>query len=242
MTDLDPSTVLRSSEVPGLSDKWEDVDLAACCVFNDFPLEPCDNEVILSSPIGFIGSSTDEIHHAKDFLRRHSTLKQLLSAKLPDDWDDANSIWSILTDKLLYCQSDTSDSVIYFPYDSLKAESAKQRFFDAALNNEPCPGTSYIDSCNIAELYRDQLYDAVPIPNKKTLNTAEATASSNVPTGKTIFPQYVEDKYEDLEIHTSYKFDPATSICATYLWTENIGYPKDLVTATAYHTEGYKLW
>ena len=59
---------------------------------------------------------------------------------------------------------------------------------------------------------------------------------------RTIFSQYVEDKYEDLEIHTSYKYDPATSICATYLWTENVWYPKDLVTATAYHTEGYKLW
>ena len=168
----------------------------------------------------------------------------MLSANLPDDCNDADSIWSILTDKLLYCQSDTSDSVRYFSYDSLKAKSAKQRFFDAALNNEPCSNTSYIDRCNIAELYRDQLYDAVPLPNKKkkTLNTAEATASSNVPTQKTVFPQYVEDKYEDLEVHTSYKFDPATSICATYLWTENVGYPKDLVTATAYHTEGYKLW
>ena len=76
----------------------------------------------------------------------------------------------------------------------------------------------------------------------KTLNTAEAIVSSNVPTGKTIFPQCVEDMYEDLEIHTSYKYDPATSICATYFWTENIGYPEDLVTATACHTEGYKLW
>ena len=206
------------------------------------PLEPSDNEVILSSPIGFVGSSTDEIDYAKDFLKRHSTLKQFLSAKLPDDWDDANSIWSILTDKLQYCQSDISDSVRHFSCDSLKAESAKQRFFDAPINNEPCSGISYIGSCNIAELYRDQLYDAVPIPNKKTLNTAEATASSNVPIGKTIFPQYAEDKYEDLEIHTSHKYDPATSICATYLWTENVGCPKDLVTATAYHTEGYMLW
>ena len=76
---------------------------------------------------------------------------------------------------------------------------------------------------------------------KKTLKTAEATASNNVPTKK-IFPQYVENKYEDLEVHTSYKFDPAKSICATYLWTENVGYPKELVTATAYNTEGYKLW
>ena len=52
----------------------------------------------------------------------------------------------------------------------------------------------------------------------------------------------MENKYEDLEVHTSYKFDPAKSICATYLWTENVGYPKELVTATAYNTEGYKLW
>ena len=52
----------------------------------------------------------------------------------------------------------------------------------------------------------------------------------------------MEDRYQDLEINTSYKYNPETSICATYLWTENVGYPKDLVTATAYHTEGYKLW
>ena len=53
LTDLDPSTVLRSSEVPDPRDKWEDVDLASCCVFNDLPLEPCDKEVMLSRPIGF---------------------------------------------------------------------------------------------------------------------------------------------------------------------------------------------
>ena len=158
-------------------------------------------------------------------LRGYSNLKQLLSADLLDDCNDANSIWSILTDKLLYCQSDTSDSVRYFSYDSLKAKSAKQRFFDAALNNEPSSNDAYFASCNIEycnvnDLYRDQLYDAVPIPlksvKKKTLNTAEATASRNVPTKK-IFPQYVENKYEDLEVHTSYEFDPAKSICATYL-------------------------
>ena len=147
-----------------------------------------------------------------------------------------------MTDKLLYCQSDTSDSVRHFSYDSLKAESVKQRFFNAALSNEPSLSRSYIDSCNMAELYRDQLYDTVPIPNKKKLNTAEATANSNEPIGKRVFPQYVEDRYQDLEINTSYKYNPETSICATYLWTENVGHPKDLVTATAYHTEGYKLW
>ena len=33
LTDLDPSTALRSSEVPDPWDKWEDVDLASFCVF-----------------------------------------------------------------------------------------------------------------------------------------------------------------------------------------------------------------
>ena len=249
LTDLDPGTAQRSSQVPDPWDKWEDVDLTSSCVFDEMPLETCDDEKS-SRPIDFVSSSTDEIDYATEFLRGYSTLKQLLSADLPDDCNDANSIWSILTDKLLYCQSDISDSVTYFSYDSLKAKSAKQRFFDAALNNEPCSNKSYLDSCNIEycnskDLYRDQLYDAVPIPMKnpkiKTLNTAEATASKNVPTKK-LFPQYVENKYEDLEVHTSYEFDPAKSICATYLWTENVGYPKELVTATTYNTEGYKLW
>ena len=92
LTDLDPSAVLRSSEVPDPSDKWEDVDLGFYCVFSELPLEPCDNEVILSSPINFVGSSIDAFDYAEYFLRRHSTLEHLLSAKLPDECDDANSI------------------------------------------------------------------------------------------------------------------------------------------------------
>ena len=86
-----------------------------------------------------------------------------------------------MTDKLLYCQSDTSDSVRHFSYDSLKAKNAKQRFFDAALNNEPCSDSTYVNSCNAAEL-KELLFDAVNsnVPNKKTINAAEATASSNI--------------------------------------------------------------
>ena len=83
----------------------------------------------------------------------------------------------------------------------MKAKSAKQRFFDAALNNELSSNDTHFNSCNIEycnvnDLYRDQLYDTVSIPlnsvKQKTLNTAEATASRNVPTKK-IFPQYVEN-------------------------------------------------
>ena len=146
LTGLDPGTAQRSSEVPDSWDKWEDV--ASCCVFDEMLLETCDDEES-SRPNDFASSSTDDIDYATEFLRGYSTLKQLLSADLPDNCNDANSIWSILMDKLLYCQSDTSDSVRYFSYDSLKAKSAKQRFFDAVLNNEQYSNKSYLDSCNI---------------------------------------------------------------------------------------------
>ena len=42
LTDLDPGTALRSSEVPDPWDRWEDVDLASFCVFDEMPMEIYD--------------------------------------------------------------------------------------------------------------------------------------------------------------------------------------------------------
>ena len=97
LTDLDPSTALRSSEVP----------------------DPWDN------PVDFVSYSIDIVDYVKDILRRHSSLEPLLFAKSPD-CDDAALFCSILTDKLQYCQSDTSDSVRYFSNDFFKAMNANK--------------------------------------------------------------------------------------------------------------------
>ena len=146
LTDLDPGTALRSSEVPDPWDKWEDVDLASFCVFDEMPLEIYDQNAVHSNPVSFVSSSIDIVDYIEDILRRHSSLVLLLFAKSPD-CDDAASFCSILTDKLQYCQSDTSDSVRYFSNDSFKAMNAKQSFFDAAFNNELCIGSKCINSC-----------------------------------------------------------------------------------------------
>ena len=74
LTDLDPSAVLRSSEVPDPSDKWKDVDLGSFCVFDEMPLEFFDQDVMFSSPIGFVGSSIDIVDYVDDILRRYSSL------------------------------------------------------------------------------------------------------------------------------------------------------------------------
>ena len=102
LTDLDPSTALRSSEVPNPWDKWEDVDLASFCVFDEMPMEIYDQNAVHSNPVGFVSSSIDIVDYVEDILRRHSSLELLLFAKSPD-CDDAASFCSILTDKLQYC-------------------------------------------------------------------------------------------------------------------------------------------
>ena len=147
LTDLDPGTALRSSEVPDPWDKLEDVDLVSFCVFDEMPMEIYDQNAVHSNPVGFVSSSIDIVDYVEDILRRHSSLELSLFANSPD-CDDAASFCSILRDKLQYCQSDTSDSVRYFSNDSFKAMNAKQRFLDAAFNNEPCIGSKCINSCN----------------------------------------------------------------------------------------------
>ena len=77
------------------------------------PLEFFDQDVMFSSLISFVGSSIDIVDYVEDILRRHSSLELILFAKSPDG-DDAASFCSIETDKLQYCQSDTSDSSEFF--------------------------------------------------------------------------------------------------------------------------------
>ena len=218
LTDLDPGTALRSSEVPDPWDKWEDVDLVSLCVFDEMPMEINDQNAVHSNPIGFVSSSVDIVDYVEDILRRHSSLEHLLFAKSPD-CDDAVSFCSILTDKLQYCQSETPDSVRYFSNDSFKAMNAKQRFFDAAFNNEPCNGSTCINSCNANSAPKHQLFVINSnIQNKSVLNNAEATAVSNIPSkvsrkmfSPTIFLQYEKDKYESYDNDNSYRKVPATN-------------------------------
>ena len=102
--------------------------------------------------------------------------------------------------------------------------NAKQRFFDEAINNEPCFSSFCINNCNATEATKHQLFDAANsnTPNKNVLNTAEATAASNIPSkisGEMFLPttilQYVKDKYESL--NSSCMKDPATNICGHML-------------------------
>ena len=219
LTDLDPGTALRSSEVPDPWDRWEDVDLVSFCVFDEMPIEIYDQNAVHSNPIGFVSSSVDIVDYVEDILRRHFSLELSLFAKSPD-CDDAVSFCSILTDKLQYCQSDTPDSVRYFSNDSFKAMDAKQRFFDAAFNNEPCNGSTCINSCNANSAPKHQLFDVINsnIQNKNILNNAEATAVSNIPSkvsrkmfSPTIFLQYEKDEYESYDNDNSYRKVPATN-------------------------------
>ena len=110
--------------------------------------------------------------------------------------------------------------------------NAKQRFFDAAFNNEPCIGSTCVNSCKGNNVTNHQLFDAQNsnILNKNVLNIAEATAVSNTPSKisrrmlfPTTFLQNVKDKYEN---NNSYGKDSVTNVydISTTPGTENVEY------------------
>ena len=72
VSELDPSADSLSSEVPDSSDKWEDDDFGFC-VFDEMALEFFDQDVMFSSPIGFVGSSIDIVDYVEDVLSHLST-------------------------------------------------------------------------------------------------------------------------------------------------------------------------
>ena len=110
--------------------------------------------------------------------------------------------------------------------------NAKQRFFDAAFNNEPCIGSTCVNSCKAINVTNHQLFDASNsnILNKNVLNIAEATAFSNTPSKisrrmffLTTFLQNVKDKYEN---NNSCRKDSVTNVyhISTTPGTENVEY------------------
>ena len=110
--------------------------------------------------------------------------------------------------------------------------NAKQRFFDAAFNNEPGIGSPCVNSCKANNVTNHQLFDDPNsnILNKNVLNIAEATAVSNTPSKisrrmlfPTTFLQNVKDKYEN---NNSYRKDLVTNVYDISITpgTENVKY------------------
>ena len=89
--------------------------------------------------------------------------------------------------------------------------NAKQRFFDVAFNNEPCNGSTCINSCNANSAPKHQLFDVINsnIQIKNVLNDAEATAVSNIPSKVSRKMFSPKDKYESYDNNNSYRKVPA---------------------------------
>ena len=68
LTDSDPGTAQRSSEVPNPWDKWEDVNLASFCFFDEMPLETYDQNAVHSCPVGFVSPLLILLNMLKIFL------------------------------------------------------------------------------------------------------------------------------------------------------------------------------
>ena len=138
-----------------------------------------------------------------------------------DDIDLYNNIWSVLTDRLMFSNQDDdlvkNKAKLVYDNNQLKIQNAKKRYFDTYNSNVPL------------EVGRDQSKE---IPSKYQDDKFNA-ANSNRPS---VDEKYTEDRYENIQVELSSKFNPNQHICATYLWSEE-GTEKPLIVDA--HDDNY---
>ena len=142
-----------------------------------------------------------------------------------DDVDLYNNIWPVLTDRLMFSKQDDdlvkNNAKLVHDNNQLKIQNAKKRYFDAYNSNVPL----YVG--------RDQSREMLPKYQDDKFNAA----NSNRPS---VNEQYTEDRYKNVQVELSSKFNPNQHVCATYLWSEE-GTEKPLIVDA--HDDNYnKMW
>ena len=99
---------------------------------------------------------------------------------------------------------------LVYDNNQLKIQNAKKRYFDAYNSNVPL------------DVGRDQSREMLPKYQDDKFNAA----NSNRPSVND--EQYTEDRYENVQVELSSKFNPNQHVCATYLWSEE-GTEKPLI-------------
>ena len=117
-----------------------------------------------------------------------------------------NNIWSVLTDKLMVSKQDDNlvknEAKLAYDNNELKIQNAKKRYFDACNSNEPL------------DVGTDQSKEMLPKHQDDKFNVANSNRPSVAVWSD---GQYVEDRYENVQVELSSKFNPNQHICATYL-------------------------
>ena len=110
-----------------------------------------------------------------------------------DDVDLHNNIWSVLTDRLMFSKQDDdlvkNKAKLVYGNNQLKIQNAKKRYFDAYNSNVPLE-VSRNQSKEISSKHQDDKFNA---------------ANSNRPS---VDSQYTEDRYENIQVELSSKFNP----------------------------------
>ena len=159
-----------------------------------------------------------------------------------------NNIWSILTDRLMYSSRQDeklvkNEAKLLYENNELKLQNAKKKYFDAYNSNKPLD-TSENQSKEKEMLpkHQNDKFNAAnsnrPTVNKSSTSLLDKHLSENL-----VKEEYVEDRYENVQVELSSKFNPNQHICASYLWTEEESEDKTKPLIVDTYDENYnKMW
>ena len=161
-------------------------------------------------------------------LSKFKLVNELYNESIMSNFDDVdlnNNIWSVLTDRLMFSKQDDelvkNKAKLVYGNNQLKIQNAKKRYFDTSNSNVPL------------EVGRDQSKE---MPSKYQDDKFNAANSSRPSVNDR---QYIEDRYENIQVELSSKFNPNQHVCATYLWSEETDKP---LIVDAYDDNYNKMW
>ena len=143
-----------------------------------------------------------------------------------------NNTWFVLTDRLMFSKQDDNlvknKAKLAYDNNRLKIQNAKKRYFDA-YNSNVALGVG-----------RDQSKKMLPKHQHDKFNAANSNRPSVAVWSD---GQYIENRYENIQVELSSKFNPNQLICATYLWTEEETEDKTKPLIVDAHDDNYnKMW
>ena len=164
-----------------------------------------------------------------------------------DEVNSHNNIWSILTDRLMYSRQDDklvkNEAKLLYENNELKLQNAQKKYFDAYNSNKPLDKSgNQSKEKEMLPKHQNDKFNAAN-SNRPSVNVSSTSLIDKQHLEHLVKEEYVEDRYKNVQVELSAKFNPNQHICASYLWTEEESEDKTKPVIADTYDENYnKMW
>ena len=125
----------------------------------------------------------------------------------------------------------------------LKLQNAKKKYFDAYNSNKPLDKSgNQSKEKEMLPKHQNDKFNAAN-SNRPSINVSSTSLIDKQHLEHLVKEKYIEDRYENIQVELSAKFNPNQHICVSYIWTEEESEDKTKPLIVDTYDENYnKMW